>query len=126
MCVAKVLPVAIQGNEKSFDLLADLGLDLEEVDTFGQTPIYYVARDNRLNLFSKLVGKGNPNLIQPNSTASTKLPARRLSSTQQRKDTSRCVSSSSRAAAIFPSRTQPTRQPVSMPRAQAKPTCSST
>lgn len=36
----------------------DLGINIDDVDSFGQTPIYYVARENRLNLFPKLVGKG--------------------------------------------------------------------
>ena len=39
-------------------MLVRLGVNLDEPDSFGQTPIYYVARENRLNLFSKIVGKG--------------------------------------------------------------------
>jgi ankyrin repeat protein len=39
-------------------MLIELGIPIDDVDTFGQTPIYYVARENRLSLFHKLVTKG--------------------------------------------------------------------
>jgi len=31
------------------------GLDLNETDLYGQTPVYYVAKENRLNIIHKLI-----------------------------------------------------------------------
>lgn len=31
-------------------MLIDRGVSLNDVDIYGQTPIYYIARDNRMNL----------------------------------------------------------------------------
>jgi ankyrin repeat protein len=39
------------------DLLLENGLDLNDPDLYGQTPIYYAAKENRLNIIHRLIEK---------------------------------------------------------------------
>ena len=38
-------------------MLLAKGLSLDEEDIYGQTPLYYVAKENRLNIIHKLIEK---------------------------------------------------------------------
>ena len=37
------------------NLLLSLNLDLNEPDLYGQTPVYYAAKENRLNIIQELI-----------------------------------------------------------------------
>ena len=39
------------------DLLLERGLDLNDADLYGQTPLYYAAKENRINIIHKLIEK---------------------------------------------------------------------
>lgn len=38
------------GKTRCFELLIEAGVAVNDVDIYGQTPIYYIARDNRMSL----------------------------------------------------------------------------
>lgn len=51
------------------DLLLEAGLNLNDEDIYGQTPLFYAAKENRLNIIHKLIEKkGNQglNLVDAN------------------------------------------------------------
>jgi len=51
------------------DLLLEAGLNLNDEDIYGQTPLFYAAKENRLNIIHKLMEKkGNfdSNLVDAN------------------------------------------------------------
>ena len=42
-------------RKKCLDLLLEQGLSLMEEDIYGQTPLFYAAKENRLNIIHKLL-----------------------------------------------------------------------
>jgi ankyrin repeat protein len=38
-------------------LLLEAGLSLDDEDIYGQTPLFYAAKENRLNIIHKLIEK---------------------------------------------------------------------
>ena len=45
------------GKEKCLDLLLEHGLSLDDEDLYGQTPLYYAAKENRMNIIHRLIEK---------------------------------------------------------------------
>lgn len=49
--------VCREGKEKCLDLLLHHGLSLDDEDIYGQTPLFYVAKENRVNIIHKMIEK---------------------------------------------------------------------
>ena len=47
------------GKEQCAEILLSHGLSLDDTDIYGQTPIFYAVRNNRLEIVRKYSTKGN-------------------------------------------------------------------
>ena len=46
------------------DYLLELGVRVDEEDLYGQTPIYYVASENRLNIVDRFTDKSKKKIMK--------------------------------------------------------------
>ena len=49
---------ARDGKTRILDFLNGLGLEVNEVDLYGQTPVYYAARENKLEFVRRMIDYG--------------------------------------------------------------------
>lgn len=63
------------------ELLLSHGLSLDEVDIYGQTPLFYAINENKIEIVRKYATKGPFHTMQNASTTSTTSPRRPRSTT---------------------------------------------
>lgn len=107
------------GKEKCAEILLTHGLSLDEVDIYGQTPMFYAISENKLEIVRKYATKGNPLPTQNASTTSINWSARLRSTTLPAEATWRCASCWSKREPMLNTWTIRTKLPLSTPNAQS-------
>lgn len=101
--------------------MLEQGLSLEDEDIYGQTPLFYAAKENRLNIIHKIIEKkGIAILIQQIPITSIRLHNRHLFSMQQGKECWRWAKYWSRQDATSHIKIQHTKWQIIMPKNMEK------